>query len=117
MSVALDPPCDQDARKRLAGSELQVRIGLVVTQQDVVFRGSLLDQVVLEGERLDHRVGDDHLEARGLFQQRVEPRAHAAGADRKSTRLNSSHLVISYAVFCLKKKNLTIHLIYVTHLI
>src|SRR5256885_5422522 len=27
------------------------------------------------------------------------------GGDRKSTRLNSSHLVISYAVFCLKKKN------------
>src|SRR5256885_10026075 len=27
------------------------------------------------------------------------------GVDRKSTRLNSSHLVISYAVFCLKKKN------------
>src|SRR5688500_19986644 len=30
-----------------------------------------------------------------------------AMADRKSTRLNSSHLVISYAVFCLKKKNIT----------
>src|SRR3989454_4043788 len=29
---------------------------------------------------------------------------YAAQADRKSTRLNSSHLVISYAVFCLKKK-------------
>src|SRR5262245_63511564 len=29
----------------------------------------------------------------------------AASADRKSTRLNSSHLGISYAVFCLKKKN------------
>src|SRR2546426_3468686 len=28
------------------------------------------------------------------------------GLDRKSTRLNSSHLVISYAVFCLKKKNM-----------
>src|SRR5260221_5301372 len=27
------------------------------------------------------------------------------GSDRKSTRLNSSHTVISYAVFCLKKKN------------
>src|SRR5256885_4173737 len=27
-------------------------------------------------------------------------------ADRKSTRLNSSHLVISYAVFCLKKKKM-----------
>src|SRR5256885_4627878 len=30
--------------------------------------------------------------------------------DRKSTRLNSSHLVISYAVFCLKKKNPSYHL-------
>src|SRR5256885_13097187 len=29
---------------------------------------------------------------------------HAVALDRKSTRLNSSHLVISYAVFCLKKK-------------
>src|SRR5256885_9430138 len=29
----------------------------------------------------------------------------SAHQDRKSTRLNSSHLVISYAVFCLKKKN------------
>src|SRR5256885_13113557 len=29
----------------------------------------------------------------------------SANPDRKSTRLNSSHLVISYAVFCLKKKN------------
>src|SRR6266446_1393003 len=30
--------------------------------------------------------------------------ARPDGSDRKSTRLNSSHLVISYAVFCLKKK-------------
>src|SRR5256885_16253872 len=29
-----------------------------------------------------------------------------AASDRKSTRLNSSHLVISYAVFCLKKKSI-----------
>src|SRR2546430_5301474 len=34
------------------------------------------------------------------------PRARAAG-DRKSTRLNSSHSQISYAVFCLKKKKKT----------
>src|SRR5256885_7848155 len=33
-----------------------------------------------------------------------EPDPHADLLDRKSTRLNSSHLVISYAVFCLKKK-------------
>src|SRR5260221_13784102 len=31
--------------------------------------------------------------------------AAASGPDRKSTRLNSSHTVISYAVFCLKKNN------------
>src|SRR2546426_9272174 len=31
--------------------------------------------------------------------------AQTGAGDRKSTRLNSSHLVISYAVFCLKKKN------------
>src|SRR5256885_8685310 len=37
-------------------------------------------------------------EARGLNY------ATATRQDRKSTRLNSSHLVISYAVFCLKKK-------------
>src|SRR5256885_5834410 len=32
------------------------------------------------------------------------PNGYVMGSDRKSTRLNSSHLVISYAVFCLKKK-------------
>src|SRR2546421_1191448 len=32
---------------------------------------------------------------------------HVDGRDRKSTRLNSSHDQISYAVFCLKKKNTT----------
>src|SRR5438477_4920322 len=35
----------------------------------------------------------------------VGPRSRPSGrADRKSTRLNSSHMSISYAVFCLKKK-------------
>src|SRR5256885_12238491 len=37
-------------------------------------------------------------------------------ADRKSTRLNSSHLVISYAVFCLKKKKTTINTLLLLHL-
>src|SRR2546426_5678772 len=39
----------------------------------------------------------------GAKQRPVERRPEH-GRDRKSTRLNSSHLVISYAVFCLKKK-------------
>src|SRR2546430_7432614 len=36
-------------------------------------------------------------------------RAAPDAVDRKSTRLNSSHSQISYAVFCLKKKNLRVH--------
>src|SRR5256885_7773016 len=36
--------------------------------------------------------------------ERTRTTALEGGQDRKSTRLNSSHLVISYAVFCLKKK-------------
>src|SRR5947199_4124273 len=39
----------------------------------------------------------------GRSQRRLSARELSAG-DRKSTRLNSSHLGISYAVFCLKKK-------------
>src|SRR3712207_7110110 len=45
----------------------------------------------------DH--GGDERDHRG------QGRAH--GSDRKSTRLNSSHANISYAVFCLKKKKIT----------
>src|SRR3712207_7575674 len=52
--------------------------------------------------------------ARGLFCQALEERrliaiAHGRASieDRKSTRLNSSHANISYAVFCLKKKKRT----------
>src|SRR5437773_9768219 len=37
---------------------------------------------------------------------RGHPLRAADGADRKSTRLNSSHITISYAVFCLKKKKI-----------
>src|SRR5688500_19730288 len=36
--------------------------------------------------------------------QPIEHARHVVAIDRKSTRLKSSHLVISYAVFCLKKK-------------
>src|SRR5690606_41626285 len=39
----------------------------------------------------------------------VERLMDGDGPDRKSTRLNSSHVKISYAVFCLKKKKIRIH--------
>src|SRR5207249_9418198 len=41
----------------------------------------------------------------GLFESRITAEKAATRLDRKSTRLNSSHVSISYAVFCLKKKN------------
>src|SRR2546429_2204332 len=41
----------------------------------------------------------------------ITDRKRAAERDRKSTRLNSSHGYISYAVFCLKKKKLTSYLL------
>src|SRR5947209_9540335 len=58
---------------------------------------------------LDSRLSDDLRSEKDLLaaaQQSFQP----ADLDRKSTRLNSSHANISYAVFCLKKKNL--HRIY-----
>src|SRR5437667_8823978 len=50
---------------------------------------------------LVRRLGED-LDGRGADRQR--PGAGDRRQDRKSTRLNSSHITISYAVFCLKKK-------------
>src|SRR5437773_8047235 len=49
--------------------------------------------------------GDGH-HGGGLCQIPVRPQDGSPGGlpDRKSTRLNSSHITISYAVFCLKKK-------------
>src|SRR5256885_6907461 len=48
------------------------------------------------------------LPGRIVAHDRLDLAAEAA-QDRKSTRLNSSHLVISYAVFCLKKKKKNQH--------
>src|SRR3712207_7299564 len=48
---------------------------------------------------------DTHRTAKRLNLYRDTNGAKEAGLDRKSTRLNSSHANISYAVFCLKKKN------------
>src|SRR5205807_6853216 len=56
--------------------------------------------------QLRGRVGraDQQAYAYLLYPRRARLTPEAEQRDRKSTRLNSSHLVISYAVFCLKKK-------------
>src|SRR3712207_8148003 len=48
-------------------------------------------------------VGDPQHRLPALVEARLDPLPHTV--DRKSTRLNSSHANISYAVFCLKKKH------------
>src|SRR2546430_3278121 len=53
---------------------------------------------------VDHRIGFLQRHAERFFADDVLPRVGGVDRDRKSTRLNSSHSQISYAVFCLKKK-------------
>src|SRR5256885_7044909 len=48
---------------------------------------------------------DDTIATDNITLTCASPGSGLVARDRKSTRLNSSHLVISYAVFCLKKKN------------
>src|SRR3712207_8391418 len=87
-----------------------------------LFRSGLQQVQHLQGGGGDHRgerVGEE-VGPRALAQQGDDLGAGgdvAAGgaaeglADRKSTRLNSSHANISYAVFCLKKKNNPLYLV------
>src|SRR3712207_8361714 len=51
-----------------------------------------------------HAVGSGAAAGRSGGARRLRPGDAAVPEDRKSTRLNSSHANISYAVFCLKKK-------------
>src|SRR5256885_9373563 len=78
-----------------------------------LFRSQLLEQVA-HGQVQRGILGRNGLHEPLVVDLRHFARGHHAhqhvvhglleGGDRKSTRLNSSHLVISYAVFCLKKK-------------
>src|SRR3712207_7720187 len=73
-----------------------------------LFRSLHRVQVVAVGEAFDRRdVSPGHVaQVRDAGVERLAVEVAGAGlADRKSTRLNSSHANISYAVFCLKKKN------------
>src|SRR5256885_11942223 len=84
--------------------------------RSTLFPYTTLFRSLVVGPRAQHEVDDLVAEilgignARGLLDllhlgvERVA--VEGLAGDRKSTRLNSSHLVISYAVFCLKKKNL-----------
>src|SRR5688572_31620006 len=73
-----------------------------------LFRSPCNGNIVAEQKLLDRR-GRAGEESRAVLHHqpdvfRMEGVDVFVGADRKSTRLNSSHSQISYAVFCLKKK-------------
>src|SRR5437762_6045852 len=75
-----------------------------------LFRSELVDVHYPKAERI--RVVLDNLsthKAGALYQAFPPDEARRLLRDRKSTRLNSSHRCISYAVFCLKKKKKTKH--------
>src|SRR5690606_41753779 len=85
---------------------LPIFIGRVVGQ----FRLCHIQQLLAAGNshEIDHAVADEQINIRGFFP------THIVLRDRKSTRLNSSHVKISYAVFCLKKKKTSTSDIYIT---
>src|SRR3712207_8141491 len=77
---------------------------LVLVDEDVAERGAValadLREELEDVDRADEQVVEVHrVHAQELALVELED------LDRKSTRLNSSHANISYAVFCLKKKN------------
>src|SRR5688500_9647221 len=97
VSVACEAgSADRTNRDRLLAlrAVLRLELDLLVLLQGLEARP--LDFREVGEEILAAAVGFDEAEAFGI----VEP---LHGSDRKSTRLNSSHLVISYAVFCLQK--------------
>src|SRR5256885_5300263 len=65
-----------------------------------------------DGRHPEHREGDQDRSRVGSSALADRQPGCAAPRDRKSTRLNSSHLVISYAVFCLKKKKVIESVLY-----
>src|SRR5688572_31380200 len=79
--------------------------------RSVDWRGSRLERANGGKARRGARTGREQITRRGTLARRIDGRLDCGspggrGAiDRKSTRLNSSHSQISYAVFCLKKKN------------
>src|SRR5258708_19532929 len=85
-----------------------LRVGQTVAAISLLFGGAALAQTANGGGVQSAKVQAAYADWRRLSQTEVNCvdqslRGQTAG-DRKSTRLNSSHQIISYAVFCLKKK-------------
>src|SRR5690606_41128431 len=97
----------QSVRRKLNAIDLESRGKNVLLVDDSIVRGTTSKQII----RIAREAG-----ARKVYFASAAPPVRypnvygidmPAASDRKSTRLNSSHVKISYAVFCLKKKKNT----------
>src|SRR5690625_1699622 len=91
---------------------LLVDAGLSGKQLDHLLSQIQVDPRTLTGILVTHEYSD-HIKGLGIIARKYNLPIYAnqktwaaMERDRKSTRLNSSHVAISYAVFCLKKKNI-----------
>src|SRR5437899_4243093 len=117
-SVAL-APVDQVSNDSLINTDIRVskvfRIKERLTIEPMVEAFNLFNIANYDplSSSLSGNVGDPNGTGKGQYPTRIgsgsgsfAPGVQRAYIDRKSTRLNSSHLGISYAVFCLKKKKI-----------
>src|SRR5690625_5823854 len=99
--VLVDPKGNDFSRYRGADiltpnlQELEKIVGPCSTEQILVSKSTALMEELNIGALLITR-GEQGMSKAPIFSSSIK-------ADRKSTRLNSSHVAISYAVFCLKK--------------
>src|SRR5699024_11688933 len=96
---AVDPP---PAALTTTAAEARLRQVLANLLENAVRHSPTDGVVTISARRAGERIFIDvHDEGGGIPK---EDRRRICARDRKSTRLNSSHVSISYAVFCLKKK-------------
>src|SRR5690625_7748066 len=69
-------------------------------KKDEAFIGAMGDLGVHKADLLRYLLGEEFIDVSAIIETSAKEK------DRKSTRLNSSHVAISYAVFCLKKKKI-----------
>src|SRR5438552_10206810 len=76
-----------------------------------IFTGRHVRHARALARQLDLAVAEAHAQGQRVRIEGSFKGQEGGQADRKSTRLNSSHQIISYAVFCLKKKKLVLKVI------
>src|SRR5690349_14632202 len=110
---------DLEPFERLASAPMGMTAHVVYTAWDpahpasmspTVIRDIIRGRIGFDGFLMSDDIGMEALagdfgsRAAGVVAAGCDAALHCSGKDRKSTRLNSSHVEISYAVFCLKKK-------------